>query len=64
MKISSDFAILDVKNGRQDLKDAIDNGQSFPVTLKGRITAIWGGDDGISREFQIDVDSIEIGADE
>lgn len=66
-RISSGFAILDVKNGRNALhKHLMGRDRQrrepyrVPVTIQGFIISPWGGDDGISREFEIDVTSVEI----
>ncbi|RWB08799.1 MAG: hypothetical protein EOQ39_18700 [Mesorhizobium sp.] len=59
-KISSGFAILDVKSGRDELNAHFSTGskEKIPVTITGFITDVWSDDDGISREFQIDVSEI------
>lgn len=57
MKITSDFAILDVKNGRKKLSKEVET-EAIPVTIKGYITKVWGADDGESQEFQVDIKSI------
>lgn len=57
MKVSSNFAIIDVEGGRHALKRQIESGSDIQVTLKGRIDAVFGADDGTSREFTIIVDS-------
>jgi len=73
MKIGSGFAILDVKQGRKGLANLFrvrkprPNGcgdmpvqKPIPVTITGFITDIWGNDDGVSREFEIQVAKVEI----
>ena len=70
MKIQSDFALLDVKKGRKALFKLLGPSPSGPkpnedkkvrVTITGYIVGAWGDDDGTSREFQVDVDSVEVG---
>ncbi|BCJ91823.1 hypothetical protein IZ6_25580 [Terrihabitans soli] len=70
MKIESNFAILDVKAGRDELKAHIgfdDRRPSLPaknpipVTITGVIDGVWGEDDGISREFSVKVDEVKLG---
>lgn len=60
-KINSTFAILDVKKGRRALAKRFekDKGLRIPVIIKGYITHQWGGDDGTSIEFGVDVDDVE-----
>ena len=69
MKISSDFALLDVKKGRKKLFKHLGftpygpnpNGDKrIPVTITGYIVGAWGEDDGVIREFQIDVTDIVV----
>ncbi|CCV12956.1 hypothetical protein [Mesorhizobium sp. STM 4661] len=56
-KISSGFALLDVKSGRDELNAHFATGPKtpIPVTITGFTTGIWSDDDGVSREFGIDV---------
>lgn len=58
--IKSDFALLDVKAGRAGLFRLFkkDPTAKIPVTITGYISGILGHDDGVSREFQIDVESV------
>lgn len=58
LDITSEFALLDVKKGRVSLASRIRKGEKFNVTLRGTITGVWGHNDGISQEFQVDVDGI------
>lgn len=61
-KISSDFAILDVKVGRGKLDKIIsDHKHRIPVTLTGFITDTHSGDDGVSIEFSVDVAAVKLG---
>jgi len=60
-EISSDFAILDVTKGRDELNRLLirrHNSQK-PMRVRLLIEAdvdwAWGGDDGISREFSLDI---------
>lgn len=70
-KISSDFAILDVKAGRKKLaKHFLDRPQlgpcpvklRVPVTIKGYIDHQHGSDDGTSIEFSVTVTALTVGA--
>lgn len=62
-KIDSDFALLDVKRGRVRLarrlnqEKALGLSPRIPVTIRGYITDAWGGDDGTSIEFEVEVTS-------
>ena len=69
--LKSDFAILDVKTGRKKLSkfikknatsdhpDTLLHEKRIPVTITGYIAAQWGGDDGTSIEFALDVESVK-----
>lgn len=70
-RIRSDFAILDVKAGRAALaahfKDRPRLGKCpenlrVYVTVTGYLEAIWGSDDGVSREFSMAVDTVVVNA--
>ena len=72
-KLSSNFAILDVKTGRKKLanfikknatnfnEDTLPPDKRIPVTITGYIGTRWGGDDGTSIEFALDVESVTTG---
>ena len=66
MKISSDFALLDVKAGRHKLAKQFDGFRTaeredrIPVTITGFISNRWGNDDGTSIEFGVDVTDVAI----
>lgn len=68
MEIKSDFALLDVKTGRAALRKHFAKRPRFggcppamrvPVTITGYIDDVWGGDDGVSREFSVVVQSVK-----
>ena len=67
MKLHSTFAIIDVKRGKVGLLKAVRKAQAgdggtdakIPVVIRGFITREWSGDDGTSREFQVDVTKVE-----
>ncbi|MBI1261279.1 MAG: hypothetical protein GC184_06115 [Rhizobiales bacterium] len=53
---TSTFALLDVMKGRKKLAKRIKAGETrIPITIQGFITGQWGGDDGISIEFEFEV---------
>lgn len=67
IKITSGFAVLDVKEGRQDLTrhfaklprgSAVPQHLRIPVTITGFINDIHSDDDGVSREFGVAVTSV------
>lgn len=61
-KITSTFAILDVRVGRKGLATYLSPGSMrVPVTIRGHIDYQWSGDDGTSIEFAVDVASIKTG---
>lgn len=68
MDIKSDFAILDVKAGRAALNKHFARRPRLgecppkmrvPVTITGYIDHVWSGDDGVSREFAVVVQSVK-----
>ena len=68
-KLTSTFAILDVKKGRQALAKHFEMRPCFgrcpekmriPVVITGYIDCIHGSDDGTSQEFAITVTRLEI----
>lgn len=69
MKLSSDFALLDVKNGRKKLAKHFKQRPRFgecpetmrvPVIIHGYIDGVWGNDDGVSQEFEVIVQKLEV----
>lgn len=59
-KISSDFALLDVKVGRAALAKRVRAGERVPVTIRGYIDTVHSRDDGTSIEFALaDVEAFE-----
>jgi hypothetical protein len=61
-KIDSGFALLDVKKNRAALRKRLLAGERIEVVIRGRIDNAPGSighDDGTSREFSIDVTSVE-----
>lgn len=68
-KISSEFAILDVKAGRASLRKHFEprprlgpcpEELRIPVTITGYIGDVWSKDDGTSQEFEVQVDSVHL----
>lgn len=63
-KFKSGFALLDVTTGRAVMAKRCIEHHRTPVTIRGYITAGSGGvgkDDGVSREFAVDVEKVEFG---
>lgn len=67
-KLKSTFALLDVKAGRAALNKHFAKRPPLgecppkmrvPVTITGYIDGVWGGDDGVSREFSVVVQSVK-----
>lgn len=61
--ITSTFALLDVQKGRAALEKVVGASYRIPVTITGYIQNGIGGvgnDDGISREFSIDVEHVQM----
>ena len=63
-KITSEFALLDIMQGRSPMAKLCITGHRIPVTISGWISAGKGGigsDDGVSREFAMEVSAVELG---
>ncbi|MBD9544277.1 hypothetical protein IB276_33060 [Ensifer sp. ENS04] len=67
MKLTSDFALLSVKIGRDELAAHFEDRPKLgpcpehlriPVTIVGYIDAVWGADDGIDQEFSVQVEHL------
>ena len=70
LKLTSDFLTLDVKKGRTKLAEHFEKRpligycpeeMRVPITITGYISGVWGNDDGESREFTVDVQSLKLG---
>ena len=67
MKITSTFALLDVKAGRARLAKEFEPGVDIPVekrrpvVIYGTIVGRWSQDDGTSQEFTIEVTDVVVG---
>ena len=61
LKIKSEFALLDVLGSGASLQRALAKRGGVPVTIKGRITSVWGNHDGTSQEYQMMVQFVEVG---
>lgn len=61
-RITSDFALLDVKSGRNQLLALVgEHKHRVPIALSGYIVGDWSGDDGTSIEFEIEVTALNTG---
>ena len=61
MKLTSDFALLDVKQGRKALsKHFSDKKGPIPIVIHAEIVGQFGSDDGTSIEFELTVTHIEV----
>ena len=60
MKAKIDWAFVDVKHGRVGLKKLVEAGNHPEITLKGKITGVHSGDDGVSIEFEMEVEKSTI----
>jgi hypothetical protein len=60
MHIHSDFAILDVKDGRHELAKRIRAGEKFTVTFDLTLDTVHSKDDGVSIEFSGSVGRLSI----
>lgn len=57
-KIKSTYAIVDVMKGRRALKRYLEANGALRVTIVAELTDPYGGDDGVSIEFNANVISI------
>lgn len=57
---NSGFAVLDITDGRNELLEYLNKHGDCDVVIKGKITGAWGNDDGISREFEVQVNGVDI----
>ncbi len=60
MRLQSDYAILDVKRGRGVLLKQVAEKGPVRVVIYGTVEGGFGHDDGTSREFNVDVDRVEV----
>ena len=60
MKLQIDYCIVDVKHGRKNLKKKIDAGEKVEIAIYGTIDDICSHDDGVSREFCVSVDRVDV----
>ena len=67
MKLKSNFALLDVRHGRKRLAKMMPPGSQslpkdkrIPIVIHGWISHRHGADDGVSIEFGVDVDRVEV----
>lgn len=60
MNLHSTYAMLDVKRGRVGLRKRLAKGEKVRVTIEGEIDAVFGGDDGTSQEFTVDVSKVHV----
>jgi hypothetical protein len=62
MKLTSNFALLDVKQGRKTLRKVVGrHTHKVPVTVQAFIVGEWSDDDGVSIEYELDVQSVTLG---
>ena len=60
-KIKSTFAILDVLSAgerrklQRQLQDA-----PIPIVIKGKLVRVWGNHDGVSQEYEVEVEAVEV----
>jgi hypothetical protein len=60
MRLSSTYAMLDVKYGRGRLRKALRvSPRQVPVVIHGFIDGEFGRDDGVSQEFTVHVNKVE-----
>jgi hypothetical protein len=61
-RLTSNFGLLDVKLGRQQLRKMIEDQKlGVPVQITGTLIGVWSADDGASMEFEIEVSGVSLG---
>lgn len=60
MKVTSNFAIVDVKDGRKQLVSALKKKKRFNIVINGTIDYVHSRDGGISQEFAISVNQVDL----
>jgi hypothetical protein len=60
--IKSEFALLDVlsKSERRLLQRQLEARGPMDITIKGKLTRVWGNHDGTSQEYEVCVKSVEV----
>ena len=61
LNLGSEYAFLDIKEGREELRRHLAAGRVVPIIIRGVIDAEGSGDDGISQEFDVHVEALEVG---
>ena len=66
LKIKSEFLILDVlsKMERTSLQRQLEKCGPVPILIRGQLTRVWGGHDGTSQEYEVQVEGVEITAED
>lgn len=61
LDLESEYAFLDIKGGREELRRYLAAGRVVPVIIRGVIDAEGSSDDGIRQEFDVSVEALEVG---
>lgn len=61
-KIKSEFAILDVLSTKERalLQYQLKKDGPLNITIKGKLTRAWGNYDGVSQEYEVLVEDVEV----
>ena len=59
--IKSEYAILDVLGRDGELYRRVrGDGAEIPVVIRGKIVRVFGDHDGVSREYDVEVESVDV----
>lgn len=59
-KLTADWCFLDVKDGRYEIQKLLNTGADVTVSLKGKLRGQNSGDDGVSIEFEVELEELEV----
>lgn len=57
---TSGYGLVDITVGRSALKKHVEKGGTVKVVIYAEITEWISGDDGVSREFQLDISKMQV----
>ena len=61
LNLGSEYAFLDINEGREELRRHLAAGRVVPIIIRGVIDAEGSSDDGVSQEFDVHVEALEVG---
>ena len=61
VKFTSEFGIISIRAGRRAMLGITKKNLEPEVTITGRVTGPWGGDDGIDQDFSMTITGFKVG---